>query len=226
MVAVADKPPAPPAREAGPLRRALAAALGEVLSCLPALMLAWLCLRVLETWHAAGGEIAVATMFGPALANDLLALLRYGFVLVLGAPLLALVPARRWRVLLLGLAWSLLLAIEAGLLQYHWIAGVPLGADLFGYTRAELATTVGGGWRVDPPLVVALLAALALLWVLLNLCTRAWWPRASARRTLIAGAASLLAFACLPITSRRRPPRAKPASITCATRWPFSWTAI
>ena len=198
MVAVADKPPAPPAREAGPVRRALAAALGEVLSCLPALMLAWLCLRVAETWHAAGGEIRVATMFGPALANDLLALLRYGFLFVLCAPLLALVPARRWRVLLLGLAWSLLLAIEAGLLQYHWIAGVPLGADLFGYTRAELATTVGGGWRVDPPLVVALLAALALLWGLLKVSMRAWWPRASARRTLIAGAASLLAFAFLP----------------------------
>ena len=198
MVAVADKPAAAPAKEAGPVRRALSAALGDVLSCLPALMLAWLCLRVLETWHVAGSEIRVSTMFGPALANDLLSLLRYGFVFVLGAPLLALVPAQRWRMALLGLAWSLLLACEAGLLQYHWIAGVPLGADLFGYTRAEVATTVGGGWRIDPPLVVALLAALAVLWVVLNACRRPWWPRAGARRTLLAGGASLLAFAFLP----------------------------
>jgi phosphoglycerol transferase MdoB-like AlkP superfamily enzyme len=198
MVAVAEKPPAAPAKEPGPVRRALASALADVLSCLPALMLAWLCLRVLETWHVAGGEIKVSTMFGPALANDLLALLRYGFLFVLAAPVLALAPARRWRMALLGLAWSLLLVFEAGLLQYQWIAGVPLGADLFAYSRAELATTVVGGWRVDPPLLVALLCALAALWVVLNVCKRAWWPRASAQRSLLAGAASLLAFACLP----------------------------
>jgi hypothetical protein len=198
MVAVAEKPPAAPVKEPGPVRRALATALDDVLSCLPALMLAWLCLRVAESWHIAGGEIRVSTMFGPALANDLLSLLRYGFVFVLGAPLLALVPARRWRMALLGLAWSLLLVFEAGLLQYQWIAGVPLGADLFGYTQAEVATTVGGGWRVDPPLAMALLAALAALWTVLNVCRRPWWPRAGARRTLFAAAASLLAFAFLP----------------------------
>jgi phosphoglycerol transferase MdoB-like AlkP superfamily enzyme len=196
MVAVADKPPAP-LKQVGPVRRALGAALCEVLSCLPALMLAWLCLRVAETSHVAG-EIKVSILFGPAIANDLLALLRYGFLFVLGAPLLALVPARRWRIALLGLCWSLLLAGQAGLLQYQWIAGVPLGADLFGYTRAEVATTVGGGWRVYPPLVVALLSALAVLWVALNACSRAWWPRSGARRALIAGALSLLAFAFLP----------------------------
>jgi hypothetical protein len=91
-----------------------------------------------------------------------------------------------------------LLAAQAGLLQYHWIAGVPLGADLFGYTRAEVATTVAGGWRVDPPLALALMAALAVLWLVLNACGRAWWPRASVRQVLAAGAASLLAFAVLP----------------------------
>jgi phosphoglycerol transferase MdoB-like AlkP superfamily enzyme len=197
MVAVAGKPAAP-AKEAGPLRRALAAALSDVLSCLPALLLAWLCLRVAETWHAAGGEVAVSSLFGPALANDLLSLLRYGFVLVLVAPLLALVQRQRWRMALLGAVWSLLLAAEAGLLQYQWIAGVPLGADLFGYTRAEVSTTVAGGWRADPALVLALVSALAVLWVLLNTCMQSWWPRAGARATLVAGAASLLAFAFLP----------------------------
>jgi hypothetical protein len=197
MVAVSSKPAAP-AKEVGPVRRALGTALGDVLSCLPALLLAWLCLRVAETWHAAGGEVAVSSLFGPALANDLLSLLRYGFVLVLGAPLLALVSRQRWRMALLGVVWSLLLAAEAGLLQYHWIAGVPLGADLFGYTRAEVSTTVAGGWRADPALVLALVSALAVLWVLLNACMQSWWPRAGARAALVAGAASLLAFAFLP----------------------------
>jgi hypothetical protein len=196
MVAVVDKPPVQ-VKEIGPLRRALGTALGDVLSCLPALMLAWLCLRIAETSHVAGA-VKVSILFGPALANDLLSLLRYGFLFVLGAPLLAPIPARRWRLALLGLCWSALLACQAGLIQYDWIAGVPLGADLFGYTRAEVATTVGGGWRVHPPLVVALLSALAVLWVALNACSRAWWPRAGARPALVAGAVSLLGFAVLP----------------------------
>jgi hypothetical protein len=197
MVAVVERPVAP-VQETGPVRRALGTALVDVLSCLPALMLAWLCLRAAETWHAAGGEVKVAILFGPALANDLLSLLRYGFLFVLGAPLLAVLPARRWRIALLGGSWSLLLAAQAGLLQYHWIAGVPLGADLFGYTRAEVATTVAGGWRVDPALGVALASALAVLWLMLNACGRAWWPRPSVRQVLAAGAASVLAFAVLP----------------------------
>ena len=198
MVAVADAPTPQP----GPVPRGpgavLAAVLGDILSCLPALMLAWLCLRVAETWHVAGGEARVSILFGPALANDFLALLRYGFVFVLGAPLLALIPSRRWRIALLGVLWSVLLAAQAGLLQYHWVAGVPLGADLFGYSRDEVAATVGGDWRAQPALVLALVFALAVLWVALSACGRDWWPRASARRTLLAGGASLLAFACLP----------------------------
>jgi hypothetical protein len=198
MVALADKQSAAPACAPGPLRRALGAALGDVLSCLPALMLAWLCLRAAETWHAAGSEIKVSILFGPALANDLLSLLRYGFLFVLGAPLLALVPARRWRIALLGVLWSVLLAAQAGLLQYHWIAGVPLGADLSGYTRAEVAATVAGGWRADPALALALGFALLALWLVLRGCRRAWWPQANLRQVLAAGAASLLAFAFLP----------------------------
>jgi hypothetical protein len=197
MVAVVDKP-VPQARDTGPLRRALGAALADVMSCLPALMLAWLCLRAAETWHAAGAEVKVAILFGPALANDLLSLLRYGFLFVLGAPLLAVVPARRWRIGLLGASWSLLLAAQAGLLQYHWIAGVPLGADLFGYTRAEVATTVAGGWQLAPALALALAAALAVLWLMLSACGQAWWPRPSVRQVLMGGAASLLALAFLP----------------------------
>jgi hypothetical protein len=197
MVAVADKP-AVPVKEAGPVGRALGAALADVLSCLPALMLAWLCLRVAETWHAAGGEVKVSILFGPALANDLLSLLRYGFLFVLGAPLLAVAPARRWRFKLLGVLWSLLLAAQAGLLQYHWIAGVPLGADLFGYTRAEVATTVAGGWQIAPSLALSLAAALAVLWLVLRACGRPWWPRPSVRQVLMAGGASLLALAFLP----------------------------
>jgi hypothetical protein len=194
-------PSGPPAsaKGAGPVRSALGAALADVLSCLPALMLAWLCLRAGETWHAAGAGLKLAILFGPALANDLLSLLRYGFLFVLGAPLLAVVPARRWRIGLLGASWSLLLAAQAGLLQYQWIAGAPLGADV--------AAAVGGGWRIDTALALALTAALAVLWLLLKVCGRPWWPRPSVRQVLVAGAASLLGFALLP--ERFAPPAAR-----------------
>jgi hypothetical protein len=175
QAALAVKAPAP-------VRRSVARALGEVLSCLPALMLAWLCLRLAETWHAAGGETKVAILFGPALANNVLSLLRYGFLFVLGAPLLSLIPTRRRRVAVLGALWSVLLTAHAGLLQYHSVAGVPLG----------------GGWRVDPPLPLALAFALAVLWAGLSACERDWWPRAGVRRALVAAAASLLAFAFPP----------------------------
>jgi len=197
MVALADKPAAAPAGTLSPSGRAVGVALGEVLGCLPALMLAWLCLRVAETWHAAG-DVQVSILFGPALANDLLSLLRYGFLFVLGAPLLALAPSRRARTVLLGVCWSVLLACQAGLVQYHWAAGAPLGAELFDHTPADIAAALGASWRAEPALALSLIAALAVLWGALRACGRAWWPRASARRTVAAGAASLLAFAILP----------------------------
>ena len=126
------------------LGAALTRAFATTLECLPALMLAWLCLRVVESWHAALAGLRVSVLFGPALANDLLALARHGFVFLIGGLVLVFTPSRRWRVLTLGVLWSLLLAAEAGLVAYHWTAGAPLGADLFGYSRAEIATTLGG----------------------------------------------------------------------------------
>lgn len=94
-------------------------AFATVLDALPALMLAWLCLRVAETWHAGAAGLRVSLLFGPALANDLLALARHAFILLAGGLLLAPLPSRRWRVLALGLLCSLLLVGEAGLVAYY-----------------------------------------------------------------------------------------------------------
>ena len=185
----------------------LVRALAFPLEALPALVLAWLCLRIVEAIHAGGAGVPQSTLFGAGLGNDLLSLLRFGFVFLLGALPLALVPSRRWRTLLLGLIWSALLLAHAALLQYHWVSGVPLGADLFAYSRSEVAATVSGGWTLSPLLGVGALAALAVLWTLLSLSVRPWWPRAGSGVVLGYLAASVLAFVLLP--QRFAPPVAR-----------------
>jgi len=189
------------------LARALAVSLAASLDALPALVLAWLCLRIAEAIHASGMGVPQATLFGAGLGNDLLSLLRFGCVFLLGGLPFALIASPRGRRLALGLAWSVLLVAHAALLQYHWIAGVPLGADLFAYSPAEVAATVGGGWTISPLLGLALAAALAVLWTLLALGARPWWPRAGTRTVYFALAASVLAFALLP--QRFAPPVAR-----------------
>jgi hypothetical protein len=201
-----------PAAAAAPSGAAgrVGAACATVLECLPALVAAWLVLRIVETVHGGAAGLKTGALFGPALANDLLALLRHACLLLPVALPLALLPGRRARVLALGLVWSLLLAVHALLLQYHWTAGVPLGADLFGYSRAEIATTLGARTGIDPVLALGLVAALALLWVLLDLSGRGWWPRAGARAALLGGAvaATVSAAALVLVPGQFVPPTA------------------
>lgn len=186
------------ARLPGWFGAALTRVFATVLAALPALVLAWLCLRVAETWHAGAAGLRVSVLFGPALANDLLALVRHAFILLAGGLLLAPIPSRRWRVLALGLLCSLLLVGEAGLVAYHWRAGVPLGADLFGYSRDEIATTLGGRTGFSPVLGAGLIAALAVLWTMLLASLRPWWPRAGLRGALVLLVCSLAAWFVLP----------------------------
>ncbi|MCS0613513.1 LTA synthase family protein [Massilia kyonggiensis] len=200
---VSATPPArrhddPPPSFAGKLFARVKGALATALETLPALLAGWLVLRIAETIHAGAGGIKVSVLFGPALANDLLALARHAFVFLLGAVPLALLPRRRWRVIALGIGWGALLAAQAGLLQYHWTAGVPLGADLFGYSRAEIATTVGVRAQPGIGLVVAYVLALAALAGVLVASFRPWWPRARARAALVAALLSIVAYKVLP----------------------------
>jgi phosphoglycerol transferase MdoB-like AlkP superfamily enzyme len=188
----------PPSSFAGKLLARVKGALATAFETLPALVAGWLVLRIAETIHAGAGGIKVSVLVGPALANDLLAFARYGFVFLLGAVPLALMPRRRWRVIALGVLWGVLLAVQAGLLQYHWTAGVPLGADLFGYSRTEIATTVGGRAQPGIGLAAAYVLALAALAGVLVASFRPWWPRARARAALVAALLSMVAYKLLP----------------------------
>jgi hypothetical protein len=169
-----------------------------VLESTPALMCAWLCLRIAEGIHAGAAGVPQSTLLGVGVGNDALTLLRYAFVFMLAALPLAFIASRRLRIACIGTVWSVLLCAQAALQQYHWVSGVPLGADLFAYSGAEVATTVAGGWRASPLLMAALLAALAVLWGVLLLTRHELWPRASRRQAGIVLATSMLAFAFAP----------------------------
>jgi hypothetical protein len=131
---------------------AAAGTFARVLDCVPALAAAWLVLRGAELWHGHAAGAPYAAVAVAALVNDGLALLRYGFVLMLAALPLLLIRSTRWRVRALGAGWTMLLCVQAALVQYHWVAGTPLGADLFGYSLGEVRTTVAGGSsRHAPP---------------------------------------------------------------------------
>jgi len=88
--------------------------------------------------------------------------------------------------------------VQAALVQYHWVAGVPLGADLFGYSRSEIATTAGGRTQVSWTLALALVLALAVLWTLLRLARTSAWPGVRPRTALLLAAVSVVACAFVP----------------------------
>lgn len=129
----------------------------------PALLLAQLGLALWAALRAqpdAGGSAALVAL---GVGNQLLFLLRALPLLVVLAWPLARLPGRRTALLGVGVLWSLFLLLQAGLEQYYLAARVPLGADLLGYSLAEIRTTVGGtgvgvlGW-------VGVLLPLLLLW--------------------------------------------------------------
>jgi arylsulfatase A-like enzyme len=139
---------------------------------------------------------------GVALAQAALALLRAApFLLLLSLPLLAL-PRPRLRVAAVAVCWSLFVVMQVALDQYFQVARVPLGADLFGYSVAEIRTTLSGELPSDPYGVLAYVLPLLVLWGGLYVCTR-WRAGGSGRGTTWLLAAGLLAW-LLPLPTGAR----------------------
>lgn len=104
------------------------------------------------------------TVAGVATAQALLVLLRAApLLLLLSLPLLALKRPLP-RAIALALLWSLFLLVQAGLEQYFQVAQVPLGADLFGYSIAEIRTTVADGAPLSVRGLLAVGLPLLVLW--------------------------------------------------------------
>ncbi|WP_409475986.1 LTA synthase family protein [Stenotrophomonas sp. Y-13] len=120
------------------------------------------------------------TVAGVALAQALLVLLRtVPVLLLLSLPLLAL---RRplLRAVAVAVPWSLLIIVQGMLDQYYQVARVPLGADLFGYSLAEIRTALGDGAPLDAGTVLAIGLPLLALWAGLW-----WWVRRDARGSVL-----------------------------------------
>jgi phosphoglycerol transferase MdoB-like AlkP superfamily enzyme len=146
---------------------ALAAAAARFLRLLPALLLAWLLLRAAELFTAlppGSAPVAVLRIAARALADDAYALARHLPLLFLySLPALlagAARAVRRW----LGMAWSLLVVLQAALIQYSTSARVPLGADLYAYSWQDVRQTVSAGLQASPAIIAGTLLALATLW--------------------------------------------------------------
>ncbi len=154
--------------------RAAAAAVGvaaaRFVQLLPALVFAMLCLRAAELGAGIPAGAATAKVLricGRSFAGDLYALvshLPWLFVYSL-APLL--IRSRRGFTWSLGLAWSLLVLVQAGLIQYSTTARVALGADLYGYSWPDIRETISGGLKLVPLIVAGTVSALLILWLLL-----------------------------------------------------------
>ena len=161
------------------MRRDDRGALARFLPLLPALLLAEGALGLWSLYAAlppAGSgdawRIAAASFSGGAL----LLLRALPLLFLLAWPLLRL-RSPRARAVAVGLLFSAWLLARIALEQFYLAARVPLGAELFGYSYAELRTTVGAGMRTDALALAGWFAPLAVLWAALWLLAR-WRPRA------------------------------------------------
>lgn len=133
---------------------------------LPTLLLAQLVLTLWSALRAVPEAAGAPVLVALAVGNQLLFLLRALPLLLLLAWPLASLPGRRAALLAVGALWSLFLLLQAGLEQYYLAARVPLGADLFGYSLAEIRTTVGGaGAAIGAAGWAGLSLPVLLLWV-------------------------------------------------------------
>ncbi|MEO8796122.1 MAG: sulfatase-like hydrolase/transferase, partial [Daejeonella sp.] len=67
-----------------------------------------------------------------------------------------------------GVLASIFILLYFMLIKYFSVALVPLGADLFGYSTADIKTTVAGAPTIDSMSVLGVLLVLGLFWLILS----------------------------------------------------------
>lgn len=144
----------------------LATGLSRAIAWLPALLLGLLCQRageVLAAWPALDGTGSLAQDLPSLLLHDLLALLRWWPALALACLPWVCRPAVTAGRRVFGALCAVLLLVQGLLIQYSLTAGVPLGADLFAYSLADIRQATAGslstGWAG-----LATVLAVALCW--------------------------------------------------------------
>jgi phosphoglycerol transferase MdoB-like AlkP superfamily enzyme len=139
--------------------------LHDLLIPLPALAFGMLLLRMTELGQANQlGMTWYATLWAMLLNDGLVLLKGIPWWCLISLPLLA-VKTEKHRLWGFALLSSLLLVLEAALIHYFEIAGVPLGFDLFGYSFQEMLTISSGADRPWPfDILCALIIGLMLVW--------------------------------------------------------------
>ncbi len=134
---------------------------------------AWLILHAIEWPQIASSTLNPLDVVSQLVASDILLLLRALPLWCLIALPLAWLrpPARNSLLMMLG---SLLLIVLASLNYYASAAGVPLGADVLGYSLDEMRTTVSADMTHGVPVLLWLPLTLALLtfWLIYGLLLR------------------------------------------------------
>jgi len=170
------------------------------LSLAPALLAGVLLLRLWSLWMAAAAQPLPWRDVAAALGEDLLVLGRsLPLLFLVSWPLLRLRNAR-WRIATLAVVWSAWLAVQVALEQYFLATRVPLGADLFGYSVQEIATTVAGGARMDAMTVAGWLLPLGALLTVLFVCAGHARPWRAKPAVIALLACALLWLVPLPST--------------------------
>ena len=108
--------------------------LQALLKPLPALAIGLLLLRLPEMQRAWGGDAPLIDTLFAMLINDGVALLKGIPVWCAFTLPLLLLKSENLRTWGLAVCGSLLLSGEAALIHYFEVSGIPLGADLFGYS--------------------------------------------------------------------------------------------
>jgi uncharacterized sulfatase len=179
----------------------LGGAAARFLDCLPALVLALLCLRTAELIAGVQtdpGLAQAALTAATAVGLDLVSLARYLPGLFLCSLPFFLIRSRRGSFYAIGLAWSLLVLVQAALVQYFLTARVPLGSDLFAYSWRDIQTTVAGGASLDAALAIGLALGLISLWSVLARQSRRVRPTCSPRAAAVVLGLGLLALVAAP----------------------------
>lgn len=175
--------------------KAITVILLRFFKCLPALVLAMAVLRLVELGTHASQLNALLI---PALANDLLTLIRYLPALFL-ATLPGLAMQQRFaRLAWIGGLWSVLIVLQAALITYQRATGALLGADLFGYSRAEIQLILSGHGKADMLMATSLVIAIGVLLYALYKTDKAESTKWKAPYALAVLALSIPAFFLLP----------------------------
>lgn len=137
-------------------------------------------IRAYELWQAAGAVPEGASLFITALQIIRVDVLTYGtvfFILTLLFLLLSRLANDRVALRVHTILLALLGAASMGLSQYFTMTLVPLGADLFGYSLADIAETVTASGGLDLFAAAALVSIIALMLFLPVIARRLPSPR-------------------------------------------------